>query len=108
MAENNNPNNKQLNIEIPEDVADGIYSNFVIIGHTQSEFVLDYVQVLPGIGKPKVKSRIIMSPLHAKRLLMALNDNIQKFENNFGTIPMDDKGGSSPFPPGFTGPAGYA
>ena len=107
MAENKNPNN-QLNIELPEDLSGGIYSNFVIIGHTQSEFVLDYVQVLPGIGKPKVRSRIIMSPLHAKRLLMALNDNVQKYESAFGTIPMDDKGGSSPFPPGFTGPTGYA
>lgn len=108
MAENNNPPNNQVNIEIPDDIASGVYSNFVIIGHTQSEFVLDYVQVLPGIGRPKVKSRIIMSPLHAKRLLMALNDNVQKFEAANGSIPVDDKGGSPPFPPGFTGPAGYA
>ncbi|MDR2650954.1 MAG: DUF3467 domain-containing protein [Prevotellaceae bacterium] len=80
-----------INIELTEDVAQGIYSNLVIIAHSSSEFVIDFVRVMPGIPKAKVKSRIILTPEHAKRLLLALQDNILKYESTHGTIKIDDK-----------------
>lgn len=96
----------QIDIELSEEVADGIYSNLAIISHSNSEFIVDFVKMLPGIPKAKVKSRIILSPQHAKRLLMALNDNIEKFEDNFGPIELHE---SLPeFPMNFGGPAGEA
>lgn len=76
----------QINIELGDDVADGVYSNLVIITHSNSEFVLDFVRLMPGVPKAKVKSRIIMTPQHAKRLLRALNENIGKFESVHGFI----------------------
>ncbi len=76
----------QLNIEISEEVADGVYSNLAIITHSNSEFVLDFVRVMPGVPKAKVKSRILLTPQHAKRLMRALADNVQKFEAAHGTI----------------------
>lgn len=76
----------QLNIEISEEVADGIYSNLAIITHSNSEFVLDFVRVMPGVPKAKVRSRILLTPQHAKRLMRALADNITKFESVHGTI----------------------
>ncbi len=76
----------QLNIELPENVAEGQYSNLAIISHNQSEFVVDFVMMVPNVPKAKVKSRIILSPQHAKRLMMALQDNIKKFEQQFGPI----------------------
>jgi hypothetical protein len=79
-------NNNQLQIELSEEVAQGIYSNLAIITHSSSEFVLDFIRVMPGIPKANVKSRIILTPEHAKRLLLALQDNIQKFEAVNGTI----------------------
>lgn len=84
MENNQAPN--QINIELSEDMAEGIYSNLAIITHSNAEFVIDFVRVMPGVPKAKVKSRIVLTPQHAKRLLMALNDNLQKFEENFGTI----------------------
>lgn len=90
--ENNNPNQQQLDIELGEDVAEGTYSNFAIITHSNSEFILDFVRLLPGIPKGRVKSRIILAPQHAKRLMLALNDNVQKFEEVFGEIVLDDFG----------------
>ncbi len=78
--------NKKINIELGEDVSEGIYSNLAVITHSNSEFVLDFVRLMPGVPKAKVKSRIIMTPQHAKRLMKALNDNIKKFESNHGTI----------------------
>jgi hypothetical protein len=96
----------QIDIELSEDVADGTYSNLAIISHSNSEFVVDFIRMLPGIPKAKVKSRIILSPQHAKRLQMALTDNIDKFENMFGEIEMQD---SAPqFPPMTFGPTGEA
>lgn len=87
MAENNNkPNPNQLNIEISEEVVDGIYSNLAIITHSNSEFVLDFVRVMPGVPKAKVRSRILLTPQHAKRLMRALADNVQKFEGVHGPI----------------------
>jgi hypothetical protein len=102
-----NKNANQLNIEVPEEVSGGVYSNFVIVGHNSSEFVLDFVQILPGLPQAKVRSRVILAPQHAKRLLNALEDNLQKYEAAFGRIPTHD--GPSNVPPGFTGgPAGFA
>ncbi|GAA4331443.1 DUF3467 domain-containing protein [Mucilaginibacter gynuensis] len=79
-------NENQLNIELSEEVAEGIYSNLAIITHSNSEFVLDFIRLMPGIPKAKVKSRIILTPEHAKRLLTALEDNIEKFESINGRI----------------------
>jgi len=76
----------QLNIEISEEVAEGSYANLAIITHSHAEFVLDFVNVMPGTPKSKVKSRIILTPQHAKRLMKALQDNIQKFEAVNGNI----------------------
>jgi hypothetical protein len=70
--ENNNNNQNQLQIELSEEMAEGIYSNLAIITHSNSEFVIDFVRVMPGVPKAKVKSRIVLTPDHAKRLLMAL------------------------------------
>lgn len=84
MAEEQNKN--QLNIEISEEVADGVYSNLAIITHSNSEFVLDFVRVMPGVPKAKVRSRILLTPQHAKRLMRALGDNINKFESMHGPI----------------------
>jgi len=76
----------QLKIELTDEVADGIYSNLAILSHSHSEFVIDFVRVTPGMPKAKVKSRIIVTPQHAKRLLMALKDNISKYESTYGLI----------------------
>ena len=106
MAEQNDTN--QLNIELSEEISEGTYSNLAIITHSNSEFVFDFVRVMPGIPKAKVKSRIIMTPQHAKRLLKALNDNISKFESLHGNIK-DVDGGSGGMPPiGFGGPKAQA
>jgi hypothetical protein len=80
--------NKQLNLEIPESEFSGKYSNLVLVAHSPSEFILDFTQVFPGLPKAKVVSRLILSPQHAKGLLKALNENILKFENQFGEIAM--------------------
>ncbi len=76
----------KLNIELPEEVADGIYSNLAIISHSPAEFVVDFIKILPGIPKGKVKARIILTPEHAKRLAKALADNVKKYEETFGPI----------------------
>ena len=84
MEDQNNAN--QLQIELTEEIAQGIYSNLAIITHSSSEFVVDFVRVMPGIPKANVKSRIILTPEHAKRLMHALQENIQKYESVNGTI----------------------
>ena len=104
MAEENNKNSGQLNIELDEKTAEGIYSNLAIINHSNTEFVLDYVTIMPGVTKAKVKSRIILTPQHAKRLLKALNENIQKFESINGKIKEDEQ----PSIPLNFGPTGQA
>lgn len=76
----------QINIELGEDVAEGIYSNLAVITHSHSEFVVDFVRLMPGVPKAKVKSRIVLTPQHAKRLLKALKENIGKFEAVHGPI----------------------
>lgn len=80
----------QIQIELPEDIAQGTYANLAVITHSSSEFVLDFIRMLPGVPKAKVKSRVILSPEHAKRLLLALNDNVNRYENMFGVIRLED------------------
>ena len=77
---------KQINIELPEEIAEGTYSNLAIISHSHSEFVLDFVRLVPNVPKAKVKSRVILTPAHAKRLLHALNENVKKYEKQFGLV----------------------
>ena len=98
---------QQLNIELSEEVAQGIYSNLAIITHSPSEFVVDFVRVMPGIPKASVKSRIILTPEHAKRLMMALQENILKFESLHGPIHIHG-GQGNVVPMAFSGPAGQA
>lgn len=82
----NNKKQGQLDIELTPDIAAGVYSNLQLIQHSPTEFVLDFIQVMPGVPKAQVKSRVILSPVHAKKLLAALQDNINKYEMNNGTI----------------------
>ena len=95
MAEETKKGN-QLSIDLPEEVAEGIYSNLAIISHSQTEFVVDFVRLLPNVPKAKVKSRIILTPMHAKRLMKALMDNVKKFEAQHGKIGEQD---APSFPP---------
>ena len=83
-------NNNQLNIELSEEIAEGIYSNLAIITHSQSEFVVDFIKMMPGVPKAKVKSRIVLTPQHAKRLMKALAENVQKFEQMHGRRESND------------------
>ncbi|OQB71215.1 MAG: hypothetical protein BWX93_00327 [Bacteroidetes bacterium ADurb.Bin139] len=83
---------KQVSIELPEDVAQGCYSNLAIITHSSSEFVFDFIRMMPGIQKAKVQNRIIMTPEHAKRFFNALEDNLKKYEEHFGKISLSGKG----------------
>ena len=100
-------NQQQLAIELSEEIAQGIYSNLAIITHSPSEFVVDFVRIMPGIPKANVKSRIILTPEHTKRLIMALQDNILKYEALYGNIEV--KGGHDNIVPmAFGGPAGQA
>ena len=89
--ENQNPDN-QLQIELKEEVAQGTYANLAIITHSSSEFVLDFVRVLPGLPKAGVQSRVIFAPEHAKRLQRALEENIAKYERAFGPIRLQEDG----------------
>ena len=101
-------NENQLNIELSEEMAEGIYSNLAIITHSNSEFVLDFIRVMPGIPKAKVKSRVILTPEHAKRLLSALEDNIEKFEAINGRIKVEQGPSHGGFPMNFGGTMGQA
>jgi len=93
-----------LQIELTDEVAQGIYSNLAVIAHSSSEFVVDFVRVMPGMPKAKVQSRIVLTPEHAKRLMMALIDNVKKYETQFGQIALH---GQSHIPP-IMGPIGEA
>lgn len=99
-------NENQLNIELSEEIAEGIYSNLAIITHSNSEFVLDFIRVMPGVPKAKVKSRIVLTPEHAKRLLTAIQDNIEKFEAVNGRIKIQAE--PTGFPMNFGGTMGQA
>jgi hypothetical protein len=98
----------QINIELEEKIAQGVYSNLAIISHSNSEFIIDFVRVMPGIPKAKVKSRIILTPEHAKRLMMALKENIAKYESLNGIIKITDFSGSPILPMSFGGPQAKA
>lgn len=98
MAEeqNNQQNPNQVNIELDDDVAEGTYSNLAIVNHSNSEFVVDFVRMMPGVPKAKVKSRIVLTPHHAKRLLGALSENVKKFESIHGEIEEQNTNEQSP------------
>lgn len=96
----------QLNIELSEEIAEGQYVNLAMIAHSNSEFVIDFIKMMPGVPKAKVKSRIVITPEHAKRLLYALKDNIDKFESNFGPIKQSEE--PPKFPMNFGGTVGEA
>jgi hypothetical protein len=85
----------QIGIELPEEIADGTYANLAVIAHSHAEFIVDFIRLVPNVPKAKVKSRIILTPQHAKQLLMALNDNVKRYEMQHGTIK------TPPTPPGF-------
>lgn len=86
MNENEKNQQGQFQIELPQDKAQGEYANFAIITHSSSDFVVDFARVLPGVPKAQVSSRVILAPEHAKRLLMALQENIVRYEKEFGAI----------------------
>jgi hypothetical protein len=98
--------NNQLNIELSEEVAEGTYSNLAIITHSGSEFVIDFIKMMPGLPKAKVKSRIVLTPQHAKRLMKALKDNITKYEQVHGSIK--DTEMPNALPMNFGGPTAQA
>ena len=106
--EDKNKNQNQINIELSEDVAQGIYSNLAVITHSNSEFVVDFIRIMPGVPKAKVKSRIILTPEHAKRLLLALKDNVTKFESINGPIKNVEQPGGPMMPMNFGGPKAEA
>ena len=86
MAEQQQQQQNQLNIEISEEVAEGSYANLAIITHSHAEFVMDFVNVMPGTPKSRVKSRIIFTPMHAKRFMRAMQENIERYEAANGPI----------------------
>ncbi|MCG2610584.1 DUF3467 domain-containing protein [Flavobacterium sp. SM15] len=104
MSDNKNNQQGQINIELDEQTAEGTYSNLAIINHSNTEFVLDFVSIMPGVPKAKVKSRIVLTPQHAKRLLRALGENIHRFEAAHGEIKEVEQ---PPIPLNF-GPTGQA
>jgi hypothetical protein len=106
MAEENESN--QIQIELKEDVAQGTYSNLAIITHSPSEFVIDFVRMMPGVPKAEVKSRIILTPEHAKRLMFALKENITKYESAHGAIKNVEGVVPPIIPMNFGGPAAQA
>ena len=107
-SNDDNKNKNQLNINLSEEVAQGIYSNLAVINHSSSEFILDYIRVMPGVPKAEVKSRIILTPEHAKRFLKALQDNIERYEKMHGEIDTKKGGGSGSMPMNFGGPTAQA
>jgi len=109
MAENENAKKKgQLNVNLNEEVAEGVYANLAAITHSSAEFVLDFIRVMPGMPKAEVKSRIILTPEHAKRFMRALQDNVDKYEQMHGTIKSKDDGGGNLPPMSFGGPTAQA
>lgn len=98
---------KQLDVELSHEVAQGIYSNLAIISHSSSEFIVDFIRVMPGLPKAEVKSRVILTPEHTKRLLLALQDNIRKYEQIHGRINLPEGNEPEMFPIGME-PKGQA
>ena len=89
-------NNSHLQIELKENVAQGTYANLAVITHSSSEFILDFISIMPGVPKAEVQARVILAPEHAQRLLRALEENITKYERSFGQIRVSD---TTPLPP---------
>ena len=108
MEEKKDPKQNQIQIELKEDIAQGVYSNLAVITHSSSEFVIDFIRVMPGIPKAEVKSRVILTPEHAKRLSLALQDNIAKFESVHGEIKKVEGSGNPLIPMNFGGPTAQA
>jgi len=79
-------NKSQIKIEIDDDISQGQYSNFAIVTHSPAEFIIDFISILPGVKKTKVRSRVVISPMHVKTFMRALDDNIKKYEKKFGDI----------------------
>jgi hypothetical protein len=102
MSDINQQPPQQLNIELGEEEAEGIYSNFAIITHSPAEFIFDFTRIMPGVPKAKVYARIITNPQHAKMFLMALKENIEKYEKKYGVIKIDQQQAAGTF--GFTPP----
>ena len=102
------PKEKNMDISLSEKTAEGVYSNMVLINHSSSEFVLDFIQIMPGLTKAGVRSRVILAPEHAKRLLFALGENMQKYESINGEVEIKDNKGSSKEIPLNFGPPGEA
>lgn len=88
---------QQINLELGEKEAEGIYANFAVISHSPAEFVMDFTRILPGVPKTKVYARLIMAPQHVKSLARALNDNIEKYEKQYGEIKLFGQDQNKPF-----------
>ncbi len=99
---------EEQNINLPADIAEGIFSNLVLISHSQSEFVFDFVRLMPNMKTANVKSRIIVTPDHAKRILSAMAENIERYEKEYGEIKVISQRPNIEMPQGFNGPKGEA
>ncbi len=108
MAKQQQQDENQLNVELTEEMAEGEYVNLAMIAHSQSEFVIDFIKMMPGIPKAKVKSRVILTPDHVYRLMNALKENIQKYEEVYGAISEDQNQIGFQFPMNYRGPIGEA
>ncbi|WP_460577257.1 DUF3467 domain-containing protein [Hymenobacter coalescens] len=97
---------QQINIELSEEIAEGEYANLAMIAHSSSEFVIDFIRLMPGLPKAKVKARVVITPEHAKRLLAALQDNLDRYERSFG--PVKTQTDMKTFPMNFSGTMGEA
>ncbi|OON68086.1 DUF3467 domain-containing protein [Hymenobacter sp. CRA2] len=100
------PEEQQINIELSEEIAEGEYANLAMIAHSSSEFVIDFIRLMPGLPKAKVKARVVITPEHAKRLLSALQDNLDRYERSFGPVKVQTDMAS--FPMNFSGTMGEA
>ncbi len=98
----NQSDDNQINIELSEEMAEGTYSNLAVITHSDAEFIFDFVRIMPGVPKGKVKSRVFMTPKHAKKLYKALEENIKKYESAHGKV--EEEGGFEGIPMNFGGP----
>jgi len=110
MSNKDNDSDNHIDINLSEDIAQGVYSNLAVITHSSSEFVVDFVRIMPGLPKADVKSRVILTPEHAKRLMLALQDNVKKYEEIYGKIKnvvSKDENAEQIIPMGF-GPTGQA
>ncbi|GAB3490257.1 DUF3467 domain-containing protein [Spirosoma knui] len=106
QSEQQNPEGS-IDVELSEEIAEGVYANLAMIAHSNSEFILDFIRLMPGVPKAKVKARIILTPEHAKRLLEALKENVSRYEEAYGGI--NEPNNTFRFPGGgFSGPVGQA